>query len=150
REMDYSIITRLDDLPVEIFMEIFDYLTTSEIYFSFSQLNNRLNSIFKSLPHLMLSPENYLDRFVLSFLNSFKAIRSISRHSYPLCSCKSHSINGGNRLFEIYPLWDPLWHPDLSNDLEKIIRPDICLQLRTLVLPATSSKLAQLIFNGEF
>ena len=71
--MDYSIITRLEDLSVEVLMEIFVYFTAYEIYLSFSQLNNRLNLILKSLPNLVLVIHKHLDPSVLSFFYSFKA-----------------------------------------------------------------------------
>ncbi|CAF3963565.1 unnamed protein product [Rotaria sp. Silwood1] len=66
------------------------------------------------------------------------------------CNCQSHPINGGNRLYEIYPTWDDGWFPDYSNEIEKIIRPNIYSRLQSLVLPAASPKLTQLIFRGEF
>ncbi|CAF1320044.1 unnamed protein product [Rotaria sordida] len=66
------------------------------------------------------------------------------------CKCQSHSINGGNRLFEIYPTLDNEWHPRYLNNIENIIRSDICSRLQSLVLPATSPELIQLIFHGEF
>ncbi|CAF1429835.1 unnamed protein product [Rotaria sordida] len=66
------------------------------------------------------------------------------------CNCQSHPINGGNRLYEIYPTWDNGWFPHYSNEIENIIRSDIYSRLQSLVLPAASSKLTQLIFRGEF
>jgi len=149
--MDYLIITRLEDLPVEILMEIFVYITAGEIYLSFSQLNNHLNIILKSLPNLVLVIDEHIHPFVLSFFYSFNKIliKFCGSHIFG-CHCKSHSINGGNRLYEIYPTWDNDWFPHYSNEIENIIRPDIYSRLRSLVLPATSSKLTQLIFCGEF
>ncbi|CAF4023842.1 unnamed protein product, partial [Adineta steineri] len=123
--MDYSTITRLEDLPVEILMEIFIYFTADKLHFSFAQLNNRFNLILKSLSNLAL---------VL----------------YIRCNCKFHSINGGNCLYEIYPDSDNWWYPHYSEEIENIICSDICSQLQTLVLPATSLHLAQLIFCGKF
>jgi len=148
--MDHKIITRLEDLPVEISIEIFHYLTPDELYLSFSQLNSRLNSILKSLPGLILLTWNHLDPSVVSFFNSFKAIHIVSRYLELGCRCKSHSINGGNRLFDMYPSLDVYWHPRSPNGIKNIIRPDICLRLESLVLPAASLKLAESIFRGEF
>ncbi|CAF1401720.1 unnamed protein product [Rotaria sordida] len=66
------------------------------------------------------------------------------------CNCRSHPINGGNRLYDIYPTWDNEWFPHYSNEIENIIHPNIYSRLQSLVLPATSPKLTQLIFRGEF
>jgi hypothetical protein len=148
--MDYSIITRLEDLPGEVLMEIFVYFTSGEIYWSFSQLNNRLNLILKSLPNLVLVTHKHLDPSIVSFFYSFNKILIKFRGSCMRCDCQSHSINGGNRLFEIYPTLDNEWYSPYLNDIENIIRPDICSRLQSLVLPATSPELTQLIFRGEF
>ncbi|CAF4053284.1 unnamed protein product, partial [Rotaria sp. Silwood1] len=148
--MEYSIITRLEDLPVEVLMEIFVYFTAGEIHLSFSQLNNRLNLILKSLPNLVLVIQEHLNSSVLSFFYSFNKILVKFYKSYPRCNCQSHSINGGNRLFEIYPTSDNKWHSSYLNKIENLIRPDICSRLQSLVLPATSPELIQLIFHGEF
>ncbi|CAF1092155.1 unnamed protein product [Rotaria sordida] len=149
--MDYSIISRLEDLPVEILMEIFVYFTASEIYLSFSQLNNRLNLILKSLPNLVLIIRQHLDPSILSFFYSFNKIL-VKFYGWRMmrCKCQSHSINGGNRLYEIYPTLNNEWFPRYSVEIENIIRPDIYSRLQSLVLPATSPKLTQLIFRGEF
>jgi len=149
--MDYSIITRLEDLPVEVLMEIFFYFTAGEIYFLFSQLNNRLNLILKSLPNLGLVIRKHLDPSVLSFFYSFNKILIKFSGSHTLgYNCQFHSINGGNRLFEIYPILDTEWFPRYFNKIDNIIRPDICSRLQSLILPATSPELTQLIFRGEF
>ncbi|CAF0845399.1 unnamed protein product [Adineta steineri] len=154
-------ITRLEDLPVEMLMEIFIYFTADQIYFSFSQLNNYFNLILKSLPKLILVIHEHLDPFVLSFFNSFNKIlvkfcdSHINRYR---CRCQSHSINGGNRLYEIYPMIDPGWYLEFNENLfsydpskiDNIIHPDNYSRLQSLVLPHASSKLTQLIFNGEF
>jgi hypothetical protein len=127
REMDYSIITRLEDLPVEILTEIFVYFTAREIYLSFSQLNNRLNLILKSLLNLVLVIDEHLETSVLSFFYSFNKILIKFYKSHRMrCNCQSHSINGGNRLFEIYPTLDNIWYSPYLNTIENIIRPDIC------------------------
>lgn len=148
--MDYSIIIRLEDLPVEILMEIFVYFTADEIYLSFSQLNNRLNLILKSLPNLILVIHKHLDPSVVSFFYSFNKILIKFKREPFFCDCQSHPINGGNRLFEIYPTLDNEWYSPYLNNIENIIRPNICSRLQSLVLPATSPELTQLIFRGEF
>ncbi|CAF3754332.1 unnamed protein product [Rotaria sp. Silwood1] len=149
--MDYSIITRLENLPVEVLMEIFVYFTATEIYLSFSQLNNRLNLILKSLPNLVLVIREHLDSSVLSFFYSFNKIlmKFSGSRSYG-CDCQFHSINGGNRLYEIYPTLDNEWYSRYSIEIENIIRPDIYSRLQSLVLPATPPKLTQLIFRSIF
>ncbi|CAF0875219.1 unnamed protein product [Adineta steineri] len=154
-------IIRLEDLPVEMLMEIFIYITADQIYFSFSQLNNYFNLILKSLPKLILVVHEHLDPFILSFFNSFNKIlvkfcdSHINRYR---CRCQSHSINGGNRLYEIYPMIDPGWYLDFNENLfsydpskiDNIIHPNNYSRVQSLVLPHASSKLTQLIFNGEF
>ncbi|CAF3809152.1 unnamed protein product [Rotaria sp. Silwood1] len=147
--MDHSIITRLEVLPVEIFIEIFDYFTAIEIYLAFAHLNNRLNSIVKSLPNLIFVTKNHLDP-ILSFFYSFKAIH-VEIHQPKLRSLsKSNIIRNGNSLFQTYSSLDNgLFHHPLD-EIENIIRPDICSQLQSLILPSSSPKLVQSIFNGEF
>ncbi|CAF3534297.1 unnamed protein product, partial [Rotaria socialis] len=66
------------------------------------------------------------------------------------CSCQSNFINGSNCLFEIYLAWDNERYFNYLNHIENIIRPDICSRLQSLVLPATSPELTQLIFRDEF
>ncbi|CAF0879090.1 unnamed protein product [Adineta steineri] len=148
--MDYSTITRLEDLPVEILMEIFIYFTADKLHFSFAQLNNRFNLILKSLSNLALVVNEHVDSSVLSFFYSFNKILVKPDKLYIRCNCKFHSINGGNCLYEIYPDSDNWWYPHYSEEIENIICSDICSQLQTLVLPATSLHLAQLIFCGKF
>ncbi|CAF4337373.1 unnamed protein product, partial [Adineta steineri] len=72
--------------------------------------------------------------------------------------CQPHSINGGNRLYEIYPEIDHGWYPKFHEDrfpyypskIDNIIHPENYSRLQSLVLPNASSKLTQLIFHGEF
>ncbi|CAF5041481.1 unnamed protein product, partial [Rotaria sp. Silwood1] len=66
------------------------------------------------------------------------------------CNCQSHSINGGNRLYEIYPTLDNEWFHRDSVEIENIFQPDIYSRLQSLVLPGTSPKLTQLVFHGKF
>ncbi|CAF3983896.1 unnamed protein product [Adineta steineri] len=140
-------------------MEIFIYFTADQIYFSFSQLNNYFNLILKSLPKLILVIHEHLDPSVLSFFNSFNKIlfKFCGSHTW-FCSCQSHSFNGGNRLYEIYPTRDSGWYlksnekrfPYDPSKIENIIHPDNYSRLQSLVLPNASSKLIQLIFHGAF
>ncbi|CAF1239982.1 unnamed protein product [Rotaria sordida] len=146
--MNHSIVTQLEDLPVEIFTEIFDYFTAAEIYVGFAQLNDRLNSILKSLHNLIFVTEYDLDP-ILSFFHSFKAIHVKICHSGLYSLFKPYIIKGGHRLFQRYPSLDYHWYPHPLNEIENI-RPDICSQLRSLILPTSSSQLVQMIFNGEF
>ncbi|CAF1034940.1 unnamed protein product [Adineta steineri] len=152
-------ITKLENLPVEMLMEIFIYFTADQIYFSFSQLNNSFNLILKSLPKLILVIHEHLDPSVLSFFNSFNKIFYKFCGSRMCCGrCHLHSINGGNRLYGIYPEIDNGWYPKFHEErfpyypskIENIIQPDNYSRLQSLVLPNASSKLTQLIFHGEF
>ncbi|CAF3870003.1 unnamed protein product [Adineta steineri] len=157
--MNSSKIIILEDLPVEMLMEIFIYFTADQIYFSFSQLNNSFNLIIKSLPKLILVIHGHFDPSVLSFFNSFNKILYKFCGSRMCCGrCQSHSINGGNRLYEIYPEIDHGWYPKFHEDrfpyypskIDNIIHPENYSRLQSLVLPNASSKLTQLIFHGEF
>jgi hypothetical protein len=67
-------VSRLEYLPIEIFMEIFQYLTTHELCLSFSHLNIRLNFILKSVPNLLLTTKLHWDT-VLSCFNSFSKVQ---------------------------------------------------------------------------
>src|SRR5579871_3139263 len=42
---DYSMATRLEDLPTELFFSIFDYLWAHELFYSFGNLTKRIDEI---------------------------------------------------------------------------------------------------------
>jgi len=147
--MDCSKVLHLEDLPVEILIEIFDYFTANEIYLLFSQLNTRLNMILKSLPNVILMSKNHLDS-ILTFFHSFKAIHIPNMNRDVFCGVKLRYVNNGHRLLHIYPSFDHYLYSEPFNKLEDIIRPNICSQLRSLSVPNSSVKLIKLIFNGEF
>ncbi|CAF3744154.1 unnamed protein product [Rotaria socialis] len=141
----------LDSRPLNSREEAACFLSNLvKFYLLFSQLNNRLNLILKTLPNLVLVIRKDFDPSVISFFYSFNKIFVKFSHSDISCKCQSHSINGGNRLFEIYPALDSEMCFNYLNQIENIIRPDISSQLQSLVLAATSPQLAQLIFRGEF
>jgi hypothetical protein len=73
-EMADASVFHFEDLPVEIFTEIFRYLSARELYSSFSRLNIRLDSILKSLYNLFLVTAPHWDP-VLSFFDSFSAVQ---------------------------------------------------------------------------
>lgn len=149
--MSNSIVFRLEDLPMEIFMEIFQYFSVHELYFSFAYLNTRLNSILKSLPNLNLITASHCDP-VLSFFDSFRTIQLY--FNCPRLSSLSQfnfSNLAGTRSFIICPP-----SPDLHNNigpieqLERFIHPDLCPQLQYLRLPYCSKRLIHWIFTGAF
>ncbi|CAF1650036.1 unnamed protein product [Adineta ricciae] len=47
---DMTSCTRFEDLPTDLFFEIFDYLDAFEIFTSFNSLNQRISSILQSIP----------------------------------------------------------------------------------------------------
>ena len=143
-------VTRLEDLPVEILIEIFDYFAADEIYLSFSQLNDLLNSTIKFMCNVILISKKHVDPSNLSFFHSLKAIHIDFDYSRGGNTYVPFFIKGSHRLFQIYPLFDWNWCSDPLNGIENIIRPDICSQLQSLLLPVTSSILVQSIFHGEF
>ena len=71
-------VSRLEDLSVEIFYEIFEYLAPDELYLSMAHLNTRINSILKKQPNLIISTKNHL-KPALSFFDSF------IKNSSPIC-----------------------------------------------------------------
>ena len=149
--MNHPKMTRLEDLPTEILIEIFEYFSGNELYLSFAQLNSRLNSILKFLPNLFLVSTRHIDPHVLSFFYAFKAI--LTNYDYILRIYhfyEPYYIKGGNRLFQIYPSLDIHWYPHPQNGIENIVRPNICSQLQSLFLAVTPPGLVQSIFNGEF
>jgi hypothetical protein len=72
-------VSRLEDLPYEMLIEIFQYLFVDELY-SFSNLNIRLNSIIKSLFKLMLITTFHHDP-ALSFFHPLSTIQIDFHHS---------------------------------------------------------------------
>ncbi|CAF3390840.1 unnamed protein product [Rotaria socialis] len=147
--IDCSTVTRIEDLSVGILIEFFDYFTAAEIYLSFSQVNSRLKEIIKSLPYLTLMANDHLET-IISFSHSFTAIHFDVRHLRGYRFRQPYVTQGGNCLLQAYPSLDSDWYPLLINELENIICPDICSQLRSLILPASSSNLVQFIFSGHF
>ena len=64
---------RLEDLPVEILFEIFEYFKPDELYSLITHLNLRMNIILKNQPNLKISIKNHLEP-ALSFFNSFTSL----------------------------------------------------------------------------
>jgi hypothetical protein len=62
REMDHSVVTHMEDLPVEILMKIFEYFTAGEIYLSFSYLNSCMP--IYSLYHSMLKTSQHVSHIL--------------------------------------------------------------------------------------
>lgn len=73
-EMSDVLVSRLEDLPIEMLIEIFQYLSVHELYFSFSSLNTHLNSIIKAFPNLILITTSHWDPG-LSFFHSFGTVQ---------------------------------------------------------------------------
>jgi hypothetical protein len=148
--MDYMNVFQLEDLPVEILVEIFQYLTTHELYFSFSHLNIRINLILKSLPNLNLITTYHADP-VLSFFNSFKAIQlKFNRFNSSLLS----EFNFSNFVnIHSFMICSETHSDDYIKPIEQInifICPDLCPQLQSLWLPYCSQSLTECIFAGAF
>ena len=72
-------MSRLEDLPNELFLQLFKYLSTSEIFRSFHQLNSRLNSVIQSLHHLNYSSDD-IDHLVFPYVRTV-IIKTILVHS---------------------------------------------------------------------
>lgn len=70
-----GIRTQFEDLSVELIVEILEYFTANEIYFSFSRLNIRFDSILKSLCNLLLIiKKKWIHRSILSLKHSNKSM----------------------------------------------------------------------------
>ena len=78
--MNEFTVSRLEDLPYEMLIEIFQYLFAHELYFSLANLNIHLNSIIKSLPNLMLKTTSHCEP-AFSFFHPLSAIQIDFHHS---------------------------------------------------------------------
>jgi len=149
-EMNDTSVSRLEDLPVEMLIEIFRYLSVHELYFSFSQLNIRLNSILKSLSNLILVTTSHCDS-VFSFFNSFTLVRIqfINSTSSSL-SQFNFSKFIGIRSFIIFRSIHSDRYIEPIEQLEQFICPTLCPHLQSLRIPYCSQALADWIFTGAF
>jgi hypothetical protein len=148
--MNDSTVFQLEDLPMEIFVEIYQYLSVHDLYFSFSHLNSRLNSIFKSLPNLNLIATSHLDP-VLSFFKSFSTVQlhfDCSRSSILSQFNLSNFI--GIQSFTIDLTVDSLDYIQPVEQLEEFLHPDLSPHLRFLRIPYCSKRLIRWIFTGAF
>ncbi len=144
-------VSRLEDLPVEILIEIFQYLSVHELYFSFSYLNTRLNSIIKSLPNLILITTSHYDP-VFSFFHSFDAVQIhlndptsswLFQYDFSyFIDIRSFIISSINACAFRYS--QPI------EQIDTFICPDLCPQLRSLRTAYYSQKLVDWIFTGAF
>lgn len=150
KEMNLTNISQLEDLPVEMLIEIFRYLSVQEIYFSFSQLNIRLNSILKSLCNLSLETTSHCDP-VLFFFNSFAAVQiHFNGSNSSLLSQFNFSNFTGIQSFIICRSIYSDEYLEPIEQLEKFICPTLCPHLQSLRIPYCSQTLADWIFNGAF
>lgn len=139
-----------EDLPVEMIMEIFRYLSLQELYFSFSHLNLRLNRILKSLNHLLLQTTSHYDP-VLSFFHSFTTIRIhfSNCNSSPLSKFHfSHLIQLQSFTICRSVYADKYLEP--IEQLDQLLSPTRCPRLQSLRIPYCSQTFADWIFSGAF
>jgi hypothetical protein len=149
-EMNGSTILRLEDLPIEILIEIFQYFWAHELYCSFSHLNIRLNSILKSLPNLILIVASHWDR-PFSFFHSVHTIQIHFNNLTPsYLSQYDFSHCTGIRSFLICSMMSSNSYLEPIEHIDRFICPDLCSQLGSLWLPYCSQKLADWIFSGAF
>lgn len=141
---------RLEDLPVDIFMEISEYFTVHELYFSFAHLNIRLDSILKSLPTLQLTTTSHQDP-VLFFFRSFSAIEIHFDHSESF-SLMQYNLSDfvGIQSFIIDSSIRPEDNMKPVEQLENILHPYLSPHLQILRIPHCSGRLAYWIFTGAF
>ena len=152
-EMNKFNVSRLEDLSVEIFYEIFEYLTPDELYLSMAHLNTRINSILKKQPNLIISTKNHL-KPALSFFDSFISLYiDLFYTSYTAGSCLSQFqfLNLSNiRSLRIYILYYAWWTIVSIDELNLFINPNRCPLVESLNLSCCTKKLAEFIFSGAF
>ena len=100
-EMDGANVFQLEDLPAEMFIEIFRYLSARELYLSFPRLNICLDSVLKSFCNLFLVIACHWEP-ILVFFDSFNVaqIYFSDFNSSTLSQFKFSSLLGV-RLFNI-------------------------------------------------
>jgi hypothetical protein len=150
KEMNVTNISQFEDLPVEMLIEIFRYLSIHELCFAFSQLNLRLNSILKSMRSLILVTSSHCDP-VLSFFDSFAAVQ-IHFHastSSPLAQFNVSNFTGIQSFVICRSIYSDAYLEPIEQ-LDKFICPTLCPQLQSLRIPYCSQTLADWIFTGAF
>ena len=149
-EMNVTSVLRLEDLPVELLMEIFRYLSVHELYFSFSSLNRRLNTILKSLRNLILITTSHCDP-VFAFFDSFAAVQIHfnSSNSSPLSQFNFSNFMNIQSFIICRSIYSDEYLEPIDQ-LEKFICPILCPHLRSLRIPYCSQTLANWIFTGAF
>jgi hypothetical protein len=126
-------------LPNELFIKIFKYFNTSDLFQSFYNLNNRLNTLIQSLNHLHLT---------ISKENHFSDLNLLFPYIHSLITIGEVDINLNNfqnlhRLILHYP----------SNKLLQQIENDILPNLEYLSIPDIlfgMSPIFQKIFSNKF
>jgi hypothetical protein len=148
--MNVANISQLEDLPVEMLTEIFRYFTVQELYFSFSQLNSRLNSILKSMCNLIVKTTSHCDP-ALSFFDSFAAVQI---HFNDSTSSTLSQFNFSNFIgIQSFVICRTIFSDEYFEPIEqldKFICPTLCPQLEYLRIPYCSQTLADWIFTGAF
>lgn len=74
---------RLEDLPNEIFLFTFNYLSTIDILCTFYRLNRRLSSLIRTIPHLHLNCSSY-SLSKTQFIHVLNQARSLNIESITL------------------------------------------------------------------
>jgi hypothetical protein len=86
-------ISKLENLPIEIFFEIFDYLSIQELYRTFHDLNNHLTSILASLANIPAKIASYqdIDLSAIYFFSS-RITRLSINYRYSINLSSFHSL----------------------------------------------------------
>ena len=143
-------VSQLEQLPVEMLTEIFQYLSVHELYFSFSQLNLRLNSILKSMCNLTIETTSHHDH-ALSFFNSFAAVQIHfnDSKSSPLSQFDLSNFTGIQSFIICRSIYSDRYLEPIEQ-LDNFIGPIQCPQLKSLRIPYCSQRFADWIFTGAF
>jgi hypothetical protein len=149
-EMNELNVSRLEDLSVEIFFEIFEYLTPGELYLSVAHLNTRINSILKKQPNLIISTRNHL-KPALSFFDSFMSLHIDLSRTTGSCLSQFQFLNFANiRSLHVSLIYYTWWTVITIDELNSFIDPNRCPLLESLRLSGCTTRLAEFIFTGAF
>ena len=154
RNMSCIESTRFEDLSVELIIEILEYFSANEIYFSFSQLNIRFNSMIKSFPHLSITINERTDPSIYCFFSSLESIYVGFRYSSKTKNmCRSRTyVKYYCRWYKRCRISNYAFYYKPNPDIEQLFvqqKPKYS-RLRSMILFYVTSKLTESIFNGEY
>jgi hypothetical protein len=101
---DIKIIMKFEQLPNEILIECFDYLSAVHIFHSFDQLNYRFNELIYSIP-LHLDFQHIYQKLICDqFCTKLLLNPNIKTHIYSLCLSNLNTCNNIQSFLSIFSL----------------------------------------------